>query len=143
MSNFAKEFRLYESLFSESVNQMNDETTVQLTEGFLASVKSVLSKIGDKLDDVTIKTVTKQVVKNMEVAEEPEEADLDDTENIMIYTTKDNGKYIIKKENESLVKKVDTLMDAIYNCDDTFAGYEIFTYLLSVLKVPFQFYFED
>ena len=139
-TNFAKEFRLYESLFRESTP---GNTTTELTEGFLSSVKNVLSKISDKTDEAAIKAITKQVVRNMEAADEPEEADLSGSEDTVVFTASDNGQYLIKKENLALVEKVDALEEAIYSHDDTFAGYEIFTYLLSVLKIPFQYYFED
>lgn len=140
-TNFAREFNLYESLFQDNKNSLQE--CVQLNEGFISAIKNTLSRIGDKVDDAVIKALTKQIYKSMETAEEPEETDLDDTENITIFKSDTNGNYIIKKENEPLVKKVNTLADAVWECDNTCAGWEIFIYILAVLKVPFQFYFED
>jgi hypothetical protein len=135
-----EEFKLYETMWDTV------EAKDELNEGFVDTIKNIAKTISDKVDAVAVNSITKQVIRNMNKAYPDTETSFSDDEAAYVFESDTNGSYRIKEENFELVKKLDILANAIYDCniehgyDDAIAGFEIFIYLLSTLRIPFAYY---
>jgi len=134
-----EEFKLYETMWDTV------EAKDELNEGFVDTIKNIAKTISDKVDAVAVNSITKQVIRNINKAYQDTETYFSDDEATYVFESNTNGSYWIKEENFELVKKLDILANAIYDCNiehgyGDVAGFEIFIYLLSALRIPFAYY---
>lgn len=135
-TDFAKEQRLFESMFSEKTL---DKSTKPLTEGLADSFKALVSKADDKFSELIIAGIATYLNAEMEDAPEDEETDLSAEKNTVIFKSKGNGHYIIRKEDEDTVKQLDLIAQAVWEHTDSWAGYEYLTFLMGHFEIPWQF----
>lgn len=134
-----EEFKLFEDMWETTEQKTSKALNENLNENF----KEILFSLKDRLADLAMGNFADFLifVMNSSEAIEPQETDLSNEETI-IFSSKSNGDYIIRKEDEARLKEIDEVTDKIWSYNDTFAGYEIFTYILALLKIPFEYYTE-
>lgn len=116
----------------------------KLTESYVGSIRTALK---GKLDAASVKHIAPRIINRLLRANNATETDMSVYNDVVVFNSRTNGDYEIRKADLTVVEKVDLLANAVYECNDErvydahIAGYEIFQYLLSVLNIPFQNYF--
>jgi hypothetical protein len=121
-----------------------------LTESYAGSIRAALK---GKLDAVSVRHIAPRIINRLLRAGDVTETDMTVYNDVVVFSSKTNGDYEIRKADLAVVEKVNLLANAVYECnyeqvydasidDASIAGYEIFQYLLGVLNIPFQCYFD-
>ena len=123
---------------------IRDELNSKLTESYAGSIRAALN---GKLDAASVSHIAPRIITKLLRATDAVETDMTVYNDVVVFSSKTNGDYEIRKSDLAEVENVDLLANAVYECNDeqvydaSIAGYEIFQYLLGVLNIPFQCYF--
>jgi hypothetical protein len=135
-TNFAREFRLYESLFTQEEVSLREELDINTCK---ANIEKYM--LGDAEAKSAEELVTEVFASIDGDCFEVSDADMSKYDTVI---TKDegNGAYVVKAEDEAKVERLNKLATLCWEAHKLYAGFEYLAHLLVLMGIECQEYWE-
>lgn len=140
-TNFAREFRLYENLFTNTSNPLKEALYDHNVENLKKDIELFMI---NSPNSKPIEVLAKIVVESMEdgYKEVDDETDLSNYKTAITDAT-GNGIYIVRQEDLVKANRLNKLATRCYIESNSYAGFEYLTHLLTLIEIPCQYYLDE